>query len=43
MPEAGGAVRHRKRCPVTTDSRPGAAVAPNLVARPFDVEKSETV
>ena len=43
MPEAGVAVRHRKRYPVTTDSRHGDAVAPNLVARPCDVEKSETV
>ena len=43
MPEAGVTVRHRKRCPVTTDSRHGYAVAPNLWARQFDVEKSDTV
>ena len=43
MPEAGVAVRHRKRCPVTTDSRPGDAVAPNLLARQCEVEPSDTV
>lgn len=43
MQEAGVAVRHRKRCPITTDSRHGYAVAPNLLARQFDVEKSDTV
>jgi putative transposase len=43
MQEAGVAVRHRKRCPVTTDSRHGYAVAPNLLARQFDVEQSDTV
>jgi putative transposase len=43
MQEAGVAVRHRKGCAVTTDSRHGDAVVPNLVARQFDVEKSETV
>jgi hypothetical protein len=29
--------RRRKRCPVTTDSRHGYAVAPNLLAQQFDV------
>ena len=43
MQEAGGAVRHRKRGPVTTDSRHSYAVAPNLLARQFDVEQSDTV
>jgi transposase InsO family protein len=43
MQEAGVVVRHRKRCPVTTDSRHGYAVAPNLLARQFDVETSDTV
>jgi putative transposase len=43
MQEAGVAVRHRKRCPITTDSRHGYAVAPNLLARQFDVEQSDTV
>jgi putative transposase len=43
MPAAGVAVRPRKRCPITTDSRHGDAVAPNLLARPFDVEQSDTV
>jgi putative transposase len=43
MQEAGVAVRHRQRCPVTTDSRHGYAVAPNLLARQFDVEQSNTV
>ena len=33
----------RKRGPVTTDSRHGYAVAPNLLARQFDVEQSDTV
>jgi putative transposase len=43
MQEAGVVVRHRKRCPVSTDSRHGYAVAPNLLARQFDVETSDTV
>jgi putative transposase len=43
MQAAGVAVRHRKRCPVTTDSRHGYAVAPNLLARQFDVEQCDTV
>jgi putative transposase len=43
MHAAGVAVRHRKRCPVTTDSRHADAVAPPLLARPFDVEPSDTV
>jgi len=43
MPQAGVAVRRRKRGPVTTDSRHGAAVAPNLWARPFDVAPPDTV
>ena len=43
MQEAGVVVRHRKRCPVTTDSRHGYAVAPNLLARQFDVEQSDMV
>ena len=41
--EADSAVRHRKRCPVSTDSRPGYAVAPNLWARPCDAEQPDTV
>jgi transposase InsO family protein len=43
MQAAGVAVRHRKRGPVTTDSRHGYAVAPNLLARQFAVEQSDTV
>jgi putative transposase len=43
MQEADIAVRHRKRSPVPTDSRHGSAVAPNLLARQFDVEQSDTV
>jgi putative transposase len=43
MHEAGVAVRHRQRCPITTDSRHGYAGAPNLLARQFDVEQSDTV
>jgi transposase InsO family protein len=43
MPEAGVAVRHRKRGPVTTDSRQGDAVAPKLLARQVDVAQSNTV
>jgi putative transposase len=42
-PEAGVAVRHRQRCPVTTDRRHGDAVAPKLLARPLDGEQSTTV
>jgi len=42
-PPAGVAVRRRKRGPVTTDSRHGDAVAPNLWARQFDVAQPETV
>jgi putative transposase len=43
MPEAGVAVRHHQRGPVTTDSRHGDAVAPNLWARQCEVEKSDMV
>ena len=43
MQEAGVAVRHRTRCPVTTDRRPGEAVAPNLLARQFEVKPSDLV
>jgi putative transposase len=43
MQAAGVVVRHRKRCPVTTDSRHGYAVAPNLLARQFHVAQSDTV
>jgi transposase InsO family protein len=43
MQAAGVAVRHRKRCPVTTDSRHGNAVAPHLLARQCDVEPFNTV
>jgi putative transposase len=43
MQEAGVAVRPRKRGPSTTDSRQGDAVAPNLLARQFDGEPSDTV
>jgi putative transposase len=43
MPQAGVSVRRRKRCPVTTASRHGYAVAPNLWARQFDVAQPETV
>ena len=43
MQAAGVAVRHRKRVPVTTDGRHGYAVAPNLLARQFEVEQSDTV
>ena len=42
-PAAGVVVRHRQRGPVTTDSRHGDAVAPNLLARPCEVEQSDTV
>jgi putative transposase len=43
MHAAGVAVRHRKRCPVTTDSRHGSAVAPNLLARQVAGAQSTTV
>jgi putative transposase len=43
LPQAGVAVRRRKRGPVTTDSRHGDAVAPHRWARPFDVAPPETV
>jgi transposase InsO family protein len=43
MQAAGVAVRHRTRAPVTTDSRHGYAVAPNLLARQFTVEQPDTV
>jgi transposase InsO family protein len=43
MPEAGISGRRRKRCPVTTDSRHGDAVAPNLLARQFDVAQPDPV
>jgi putative transposase len=43
MQQAGVAVRRRKRGPVTTDSRHGYAVAPNLLARQFDVAQPDTV
>jgi len=43
MPQAVGAVRRRKRGPVTTDRRHGDAVAPNLWARQFDVAQPNTV
>jgi len=42
-PAAGVVVRHRQRGPVTPDSRQGAAVAPNLWARPCDGAPSDTV
>jgi transposase InsO family protein len=43
LQEAGVAVRHRQRCPVTTDRRQGDAVAPNLLARQFAVKQSDIV
>ena len=43
MQQAGVSVRRRQRCPVTTDSRHGYAVAPNLLARQFDVAQPDTV
>jgi putative transposase len=43
LQEAGVAVRHRTRCPLTTDSRHGDAVAPHLFARQCDGEPSNTV
>src|SRR5215217_220199 len=43
MKQAGIAVGRPKRRPVTTDSRHGYAVAPNLLARQFDVEQPDKV
>jgi putative transposase len=44
MNQAGVAVpRPKRRGPVPTDSRHGYAVAPNLLARQFDVAKPEHV
>ena len=44
MNQAGVAVqRPKRRGPVTTDSRHGYAVAPNLLARQFDVAKPDQV
>jgi hypothetical protein len=44
MHQAGVAVqRPKRRGPVTTDSRHGYAVAPNLRARQFDVAQPEQV
>jgi putative transposase len=44
MNQAGVAVqRPKRRGPVTTDSRPGYEVAPNLLARQFDVAQPEHV
>jgi putative transposase len=43
MKQAGISVGRPKRRPVTTDSRHGYAVAPNLLARQFDVEQPDTV
>jgi|SoiMethySBSTD1v2_1073268.scaffolds.fasta_scaffold2280086_1 transposase InsO family protein len=43
MPVAGVAVQPRRRCPLTTDSRRGDAVAPNLVARQCNGALSDTV
>jgi putative transposase len=43
MPQAGVAVRRRKRGPVTTDRRHGDAVAPHRWARQFDVAQPDTV
>ena len=44
MHQAGVAVRRpRQRRPVTTDSRHGHPVAPNLLARQFDVERPDQV
>jgi transposase InsO family protein len=42
-PPAGVSVRRRQRCPVTTASRHGDAVAPHLLARQFAVAPPETV
>jgi putative transposase len=42
MHQAGVTVRRpRQRRPMTTDSRHGHAVAPNLLARQFDVERPD--
>jgi putative transposase len=44
MKEAGGpGQRPKRRGPMTTDSRHGYAVAPNLLARPCDVSAPEQV
>jgi transposase InsO family protein len=43
MRQAGLCVRRCKRHPRTTDSRHGYAVAPNLLARQFDVAKPDQV
>jgi putative transposase len=44
MRDAGVVVRRRtRRGPVTTDSQHGYAVAPNLLARQFDVDKPDQV
>jgi len=44
MNQAGVAVqRPKRRGPVTTDSRHGYEVAPNLLARQFDVAKPAQV
>ena len=43
MKQAGVSVGRPKRRPVTTDSRHGYAVAPNLLARQFDVEQPDKV
>jgi putative transposase len=44
MPQEGVAVqRPKRRGPVTTDRRHGYAVAPNLLARQFEVAQPEQV
>jgi putative transposase len=43
MHQAGVAGRRRKRGPVTTDRRPGDAVAPNLLARQCDIAPPDPV
>jgi putative transposase len=44
MKEAGVTVQHpKRRAPMTTDSRHGYAVAPNLLARQFDVSAPDQV
>ena len=44
MKEAGITVQHpKRRAPMTTDSRHGYAVAPNLLARQFDVAAPDQV
>jgi transposase InsO family protein len=43
MQQAGVSVGRPQRRPVTTDRRHGYAVAPNLLARQFDVEQPDTV